>query len=129
MGMFDDVVCKYPLPDCEETSFQTKDLENALFTYTITEEGRLLVEKYGLESVPEEERPYYGTKDWDDNPISHVFGSLRRVDVRTEDTCHHGDVYIYTINEQDEWIEFKIRFTEGVVSKVEKVDRKIYKDT
>lgn len=43
MGMFDYVKCEYPLPDGWKPSglFQTKDLECALGTYTITKEGRI----------------------------------------------------------------------------------------
>lgn len=54
MGMFDYVVCMYPLPEelpewlkVEGLFFQTKSLDNLLRTYFITEEGSLLLDAYG----------------------------------------------------------------------------------
>ena len=47
MGMFDDIVCKYPLPFPEDTKgyipngFQTKDLDCGLDSYEIREDGTL----------------------------------------------------------------------------------------
>ena len=47
MGMYDDIVCKYPLPLPEDTKgfvplrFQTKDLDNAFDCYEISEDGTL----------------------------------------------------------------------------------------
>lgn len=60
MGMFDHVVCKYPLPDLPEEGkewmFQTKDMECNLWTYTITRLGQLIYDHTRLESIPENER-------------------------------------------------------------------------
>lgn len=46
MGMFDDIVCEYPLPaGAPRTGYQTKDTPaQMLDTYTITADGRLLDE-------------------------------------------------------------------------------------
>jgi len=46
MGMYDYILCDYPLEGVSEEqqasiAFQTKDLENFLYTYTITRDGRL----------------------------------------------------------------------------------------
>ena len=47
MGMFDDVVCKYPLPLPEDPKgycndkYQTKDFDNAMDLYEIREDGTL----------------------------------------------------------------------------------------
>lgn len=44
MGMFDEIVIRYPLPEHPEMQnrvFQTKDLELMLERYTITKEGYL----------------------------------------------------------------------------------------
>jgi hypothetical protein len=47
MGMFDDVVCKYPLPLPEDPKgycndkYQTKDFDNAMDVYEIREDGTL----------------------------------------------------------------------------------------
>ena len=55
MGMFDDVICEYPLPLPENPRgykgskhFQTKDLENTLSKYEIRENGTLWVKNYLL---------------------------------------------------------------------------------
>lgn len=60
MGMFDHVVCQYPLPDLPEEGkewmFQTKDMECNLWTYTITRSGHLIYDHTRLESIPEEEQ-------------------------------------------------------------------------
>lgn len=61
MGMFDHVVCEYPLPDLPEEGkewmFQTKDMECNMWTYTITRSGQLIFDHTRLESIPENERP------------------------------------------------------------------------
>jgi hypothetical protein len=44
MGMFDELVCDYPLPDGFDASkivFQTKDLDNLFDVYTIEADGAL----------------------------------------------------------------------------------------
>ena len=61
MGMYDDIVCKYPLPLPEDTKgyvpdrFQTKDLENLLNLYEIREDGTLWL--YECEHVCTEVEP------------------------------------------------------------------------
>jgi hypothetical protein len=44
MGMFDYLICKYPLPrpEMQLCEFQTKSFENALELYEITVDGRLV---------------------------------------------------------------------------------------
>ena len=53
MGLFDYVRCKYQLPkpsfdldswkiDLNQLEYQTKDLENCMWSYIISEDGRLL---------------------------------------------------------------------------------------
>jgi len=47
MGMFDDIVCKRPLPGPKQPpdeSFQTKDFDCRMDHYTITAEGTLVKE-------------------------------------------------------------------------------------
>jgi hypothetical protein len=47
MGMFDDIRCEMPLPEWPEGEvpyFQTKDMDCALDHYTITKEGRLILD-------------------------------------------------------------------------------------
>lgn len=57
MGMFDDLICEYPLPDgsVSDERFQTKDLVCDYGTYRITRDGRLVVEGVKYEPVEEGE--------------------------------------------------------------------------
>ena len=93
MGMFDTVYCEYPLPNerHQGLDFQTKNLECALFTYTVTRDGRLV----------RRARSGWGR----DNPDSDVEWLL------------HGNIRIYTSvkTEEPSWIEYVVRFTHGRV--------------
>ncbi len=121
MGMFDEIHCKYLLPEnppdwVKNARFQTKDLENCLDEYTITAEGRLIHHCKQYEWVDDEEYPLRGylkpVKEWD------------------EDTEYHGDLLFYTSNiassdgkghygveagtdERALSFDYKARFTDG----------------
>lgn len=62
MGMFDEVICHYPLPnlpnDKKKRIFQTKSLESTMDLYTITEKGKLIHDVWHYEDTPEEKRKY-----------------------------------------------------------------------
>ena len=128
MSMFDNIQCEYPLPDTGYPvspghTFQTKSLGRALDEYTITADGRLILNKVRWESVPDEERPYYGTPEWE-NVWAKLAGSLRTVPVGDEEVLYHGDVYFYDVfssrdGSEEAWIEYKARFTEGGLSRIE----------
>ncbi len=100
MGMFDTIRCEYPLPDCkfQERSFQTKSLERLLDEYTITKRGRLILHMHR----------HYQTKTKD---VDFEF---------------HGDLRFYTSdgsreNGDFEWVEYKVRFTEGQLQWIKRV--------
>ena len=95
MGMFDTIKCEYPLPDLAmpNVEFQTKSFENVMDSYTITTAGRLIHHVHRWKSVPEEERPYYGKPEWDENPIFQMMGSLRTEHVEDVDTEFHGIIH------------------------------------
>jgi len=131
MGMYDDIVCKYPLPFPEDTKgyipngFQTKDLDNALDHYEIREDGTLWLhecereytegdpngktffEKFGMVKV---------TKDW----WTHVkkTTTIRMYDYQNND----GGVYDY-------WVEFEIVFIDGVIDKIKLIKFEINDNT
>jgi hypothetical protein len=93
MGMFDTVYCEYPLPDVrhQDLEFQTKNLDCALFTFTITRDGRLVRR---------------ASSGWGrESPDSDVEWLL------------HGDIRFYTSvkTEEPSWIEYIARFTHGRV--------------
>jgi len=114
MGMFDTIICEYPLPGTNETEFQTKAFENLMFTYIITKEGRLIERSHSLDIVPEEERYYYGKPEWDDNPIFQMMGAMKEVDIKEKDMEFHGLFRMYTMDKSnDNWIEFELKFTNG----------------
>jgi hypothetical protein len=103
MGMFDEILCLYPLPDAlpelQGATFQTKSLESALETYTISAKGRLFVHR--MVAPVEEGRP-----------IAH----------EAVDTEHHGDIVMYTSHDYEQedsvwrmWYQYRVRFTEGQV--------------
>lgn len=64
MGLFDDIICEYPLPEVGEIpvsdqDFQSKSLECSMWTYTISSNGKLLV--YGRELDFHGDILFYGT--------------------------------------------------------------------
>ena len=131
MGMYDDIVCKYPLPFPEDTkgyiaeSFQTKDFDCGLDCYEIREDGTLWLrecereytegnpngktfsEKFGMVKV---------TKDW----WTHVkkTTTIRMYDYQNND----GGVYDY-------WVEFEVVFIDGVIDKIKLIKFEINDNT
>lgn len=120
MGMFDTIICDYPLPNPEHQnlSFQTKSLECLMDDYTITEDGRLIKHVVKYEVVPEEQRPYYGTPEWERGGISQLLGMLDAVTVGYEEVPYHGDIHMTAKVREATWVNYQVRFTEGRVSSV-----------
>lgn len=118
MGMFDHVYVEYELPDPEVQFevFQTKSLDPVMDSYTIDSFGRLIHHVTFWESVPEEKRPYYGTKEWDEYPIFRSFGSINTVHVCDRFMYDFsGEVRFYT-NINDYWYEYIAWFKNGLLS-------------
>lgn len=131
MGMFDDLVCEYPLPKGFEEfrgkRFQTKDLDNALLTFVITEEGKLL-----RHSVRYEDHPTI--RQWD-----HLLEWWKPAQVPVEEVRaevpFHGDVefigsrYVGRRREKmgagwasvplRERVTFRARFTNGSLARID----------
>lgn len=118
MGMFDTVVCKYPLPEIVQApDYQTKDFSCNMMRYTILEDGTLIQHQVKWVAVPEEKRPHYGTEKWKD-PLYQMVGSIEpegEFDVRVP---ANGIVEIYTSAKNKEWITVYIRFVNGKVNDV-----------
>lgn len=126
MGMFDELRCEYPLLDrvVQDKWFQTKSFDCALDRYTITRDGRLILHQVRYEAVPEEEQTFYGTPEWEKNPLARVIGSLRSVPVGDVEVPFHGDVIFYTSiggGSDREWFEYRARFTEGRLQWIKRV--------
>ena len=100
MGMFDHVRCLAPLPDGfvgGETAFQTKDFDCAMEQYTITAAGHLVAHRVEWEVCPDEERPNFGTPQWD-TPLGQYAGLLRPAHEFDEALAHTGPVAFYATN-------------------------------
>jgi hypothetical protein len=126
MGMFDELICEYPLPDSavQNEVFQTKSLDCTMDRYTITKDGRLILHKVRYESVPEEERPYYGTPEWDESPFLQVAGSLKSVPVGDVAIPYHGYIRFYTYlgkHPDGESFEYLAKFTNGRLKEIRQV--------
>ena len=120
MGMFDEIVCKYPLPLPEDTKgfhpygFQTKDLDNALDCYEIREDGTLWLREC--------EREYT-----DGNPNgktwSEKIGIVKETKVWWTHVKLTKKINMYTYhqgeNQYDYWVEFVVEFVDGIINKIE----------
>jgi hypothetical protein len=130
MGMYDDVKCKYPLPDTPvgmDMNFQTKDFGDGftggfMDNYTITEDGELIFHKEAWELVPEEERPYWGKPEWDKNPLLQLAGSMKTIPLGDEVMDYHGTLNIYTMIGKT-WYEYEFKFTDGKVADVKRINK------
>jgi hypothetical protein len=119
MGLYDTVRSRFPLPHHQDAEYQTKDIEHliggvsglggTLSEYEITPEGGLRVRAH--------------ERKWKEDPEWFGGGYLESVKDWWEDIPDvHGDIRIYT-RDSEEWVEFRIRFTHGLVSQVEEVER------
>ncbi|MCE6957870.1 hypothetical protein LAZ40_02205 [Cereibacter sphaeroides] len=85
--------------------------------YTITADGRLSWRPYEMEEVPKEDRAYP-----DDDGLKGFIGSRRRVERDPEDVPFRGDIRFYAKSGSG-WWEFKARFTEGRLARIEVLER------
>lgn len=120
MGMYDDIVCKYPLPLPEDTKgfhpcgFQTKDLENALDCYEIREDGTLWLRECERE---------YTEGNPDGKTWSEKFGIVKETKVWWTHVKTTRTIRMYEYNNRndgpyDYWVEFEIEFVDGVLTKI-----------
>ncbi len=119
MGMYDDIICKYPLPLPQDTKgfeprgFQTKDLDNALDCYEIREDGTLWLRECEREYT--EGNP--NGKTW-----SEKFGIVKETKVWWTHVKLTKSIDIYDYQhgegEYDYWVEFEIVFIDGVIDKI-----------
>ena len=120
MGMYDDIVCKYPLPLPEDTKgfhpcgFQTKDLENALDCYEIREDGTLWLRECEREYTDGDPKG----KTW-----SEKIGIVKETKVWWTPVKITKSINMYTYQhgegQYDYWVEFVILFMDGVIQKIE----------
>ncbi len=125
--MFDNIRCEYKLPgavmEIQNALFQTKNFERMSDTYTITEGGEFIHHVHEYESVPEEERPHYGTPEWEEKSLYRWVGSIKSKFVEDVKVNHSGLVNIYTIIHDSEWWEYEIKFIDGKVINVKRINK------
>jgi hypothetical protein len=120
MGMFDYVKCEYLLPLPENTgeakdinfnvlSYQTKDLENSLYLYTIKNDGTLWVTNHEFE---------YDKPNPKSDNLEEKYGKTRLVREWQEQLLYTGSISFYDLLTNDKWknnywIEFVATFVDG----------------
>ena len=131
MGMYDDIVCKYPLPLPEDTkgyiaeSFQTKDLDCGLDSYEIREDGTLWLRECEREHI---------AGDPNGKTFLEKFGIVKEIKhwwthVKTTKTIR---MYDYQNNDggvYDYWVEFEVVFIDGVIDKIKPIKFEINDNT
>ncbi len=122
MGMFDVISfeCDFILPHLQGVAFQTKDFYNANDSYVVTKEGRLMLEKAKWHDVPEKDRPYFGTKEWDTEPFVRLIGSTDKEVIGRVLVMHDEEVeftgYIISMDgKSDMFYRFQAGFNNGVL--------------
>ena len=129
MGMFDSIIVKAALPlpkeleskniDLKNHVFQTKDLENCLLQYFISEDGFLYEEVVEYDYIPytEEEKKNKNYKFWN---IWKDVVEKNRYNKKIE---HHGTIMFYDSfelsEEKDFWVDYKAYFVYGKLDKIE----------
>jgi hypothetical protein len=138
MGMFSYIKCKKELPltdelknlsvKWKELQFQTKDLDNCLETYIISEDGELLEEviEYEYTYYTEEEKKRKDHKAWD------IVKNQKIVKQETKKVDFHGKITFYeTLDFSDEesiWVDFDAYFVYGKLDKLELAKVEKYKN-
>jgi hypothetical protein len=128
MGMFDNLICKAPLPLNEKATklnidwanevFQTKCLDNIMTTYEITNDGELVedVVEYDYTLYSKRELETLKPKPWSLIKDSVVKNKYKRA------AKHHGTVVFYTsveyTEDKDLWVEFEACFIYGKLDKI-----------
>lgn len=121
MSMFDNLFInsdKLPVSDHEKNVLKnvrwiTKDFENDLTEIYITDDNKLDINRWEMDTVPKKERPFP-----DDDGIKGLLGSLKRINERLERIDYHGYIYFGQVVNEKRY-EFKAKFTDGILQKVE----------
>ena len=129
MGMFSYIKCKKELPLTDElkslsvkwneTQFQTKDLDNCLENYIISEDGELLEEviEYEYTYYTEEEKKQKDHKPW------NIVKDQKITKQETKKIDFHGKITFYEtfdLNDQEDvWVDFDAYFIYGKLDKLE----------
>lgn len=130
MGMFSYIKCKKELPLTDELKnlsakwnelqYQTKDLDNCLETYIISEDGEL------LEEVIEYEYTYFTKEERNNNKNIRPWDIIKDEKIIKQETKKidfHGKITFYEtfdLNDQESvWVDFDAYFIYGKLDKIE----------
>lgn len=149
MGMYDYVVCRYPLPTAPpfwatpDQQYQSKSLQCRMDVYEIRDDGTLWIEDYDIEDQSERARwktAHPGQtlpKELTDGPLSVLAGCMSRVNKRWVQQCFHGVVEFYHSNwcsvaygivftpdgADHESVTYEATFVDGVVTGIIETER------
>lgn len=126
MGMFDYLVCDYPLPAREEAkglTYQTKDFDQRMDTIYILEDGSVWVEEYDYEDQ----------SDPNAEGLAALVGRLTRVNIRRRHLVEFsGTVDFYSSYGPSDsegwgegWLEFRAVIHEGQVLEITLLEDKV----
>jgi len=108
MGMFDTIICKYPLPGTQPElikDFQTKSLDCTLDYYQITEDGNLI---------------RTSDSEYEKGNIDHFTGTIN---FYNSNICSAGWGCKFTANGEDyESVEYVATFVDGFVTSITQVE-------
>lgn len=118
MGMFDEIRCKYPLPlpEFQDTLFQTKDTDSQYMDlYEIREDGSLWKQEYDVEDHSNKAAP--------EGSIERFIGCMTRVNKHWKRDEFTGAIDFYDfLHATNGWIQFQGLFKKGqLVGEIELV--------
>lgn len=140
--MFDDIICKYPLPlaGANDLAYQTKDTDRQfLDKYEIREDGTLWHEDYDTEDQSEHgkwrrEHPNEEPPEEIDNLLSCA-GCMAKVNKRWEQVKFTGEICFYTMysvkdgklidsTASDGWLEWSAYFVDGKLNQLHMIENR-----
>jgi hypothetical protein len=120
MGMFDCVQILWEgAPDTIDKKFQyqTKSMPGypSMTSYLILENGMLGYKQVQIDYVPEEERPRFGTPEWDTIPFARMEGMCRLTEIGIVTLQNfNGTIFFYAGDSQ----QFVAHFVNGCVQEI-----------
>jgi hypothetical protein len=122
MGMFDSIKInsdKLPVSVAEkellkDAVFQTKDLEQCLLMYVISDSGELLLSEFADEKNKKENIPVMFLEEY--------FTDFKQEKVIYTKTAFHGYIRFYTSADKT-WYEFRAKFTDDKLVSLERISK------
>jgi hypothetical protein len=121
--MYDIIKCKIPLKQGpQEVLYQTRDLKRLMYYYTIRADGRLVFHEVIHHVIPEDKRPYYGTKEWHQSEKARATGSLKYQHYKNIFIDYEG-VLIFYVFLNNQYYEYEAVFKDNICQEINKVER------